>query len=157
MYDDENVNPKVYKKHPPLVLSRKAMEAWEKEEKKKKEILYQKHHPTSFFTKFASVFDDDNVDGEQYELPNGENFPQTETHVSENAAEAFLDYVQKVADEVYKKYIINPRKIIMTDDDNVKYESATHCHICEDKLAPTHAHCHRENENVKNCELCQKN
>ena len=127
---------------------------WKKEKKKSKELFNQKHHAASYFTKFASVFDD--VEGdERYELPNVDNFPQTETCVGENVAETFLDYVQKVAEETYKKYIKKPKELIMNSDDIVKYESATECHICKKKLNPTYLHCHRKNE--KDCDLCRKN
>ena len=67
-------------------------------EKKKKQIKFQTHNDASYYTKFVSI-------DSEFSLPEMDNFPQQETYVGENAAEHFLDYVQDVAGNIYKKYI----------------------------------------------------
>ena len=126
----------------PLVLTEKGVKAWNKEQKEqRKEFRYQKHRAASYFTKFVSI------DGVDYTLSEVEDFPQADTYVGYDAVEVFLDYVQRVANETYKKYIKTPREIDMSDEDEQHFRSATHCHICEKELSRDNDvivrdHCH---------------
>ena len=101
-----------------------------------KEIAYQSHTPASE----CDLSQHDNFE-----------FPQQKTYVGEVAAEHFLDYVQTVADKIFKKYIKKPKEMIYTKEDKRKFEEATKCHICDKDFVKLHSHCHRENET---CELC---
>ena len=95
----------------------------------RKQVKFKTHEPASYFTKFVSI-------DPQFALPEEDNFqfPQTDTYVGEDAAEKFLDYVQAVAKGIFKKYIVNKKEMIYTDEDKKKFEEATHCHICEKEL-----------------------
>ena len=94
-----------------------------------KEVKYQSHTPASYFTKFVSI-------DSEFNLPerDGFEFPQRNTHVGEDAAEHFLDYVQTVADKIFKKYIAKPKDMIYNNEDKTKFEEATKCHICDKKF-----------------------
>lgn len=107
----------------------------------KKEIKYQTHKAASYYTKIVSI-------DPEFSLPENEEFkfPQKETYTGEDAAEHFLDYMQKVASKIYHKYIINPRPMIFTPDNEREHEDARECHICLKKFKETDCivrdHCH---------------
>ena len=65
------------------------------EKRNQKEKVYQSRTRASYFTKFVSI--DPEFD-----------YPQKETYVCEDATKHFLDYVQKVPKETYKKYMKKP-------------------------------------------------
>ena len=115
--------------------------------REKKEFEYQSHTGASYFTKFVSVDPD-------FAIPehDGFEFPQKNTYVGENAAENFLDYVQTVAEKIYKKYIQKPKEMIYTESDIKIFENSNECHICKNKLVRQILHCHREAETT--CSLC---
>ena len=48
-------------------------------------------------------------------------------HLGEDAAEHFLDYVQTVADKIFKKYIKKSNEMVYTEVDKMKFEMATEC------------------------------
>ena len=83
----------------------------------KKEVKYQSHEPVSYFTKFVSI-------DPSFTLDQDENFefPQKQTYTGTNAAEHFLDYVQTVADKIFKKYIDKPKDMVFSDADKEKFE-----------------------------------
>ena len=90
-------------------------------ESSNKEIEYQSHTPASYFTKFVSIDPD-------FDLPEHDNFEFPQDNVGEDAAEHFLDYVQTVADKIFKKYIKKPKEMIYTEEDKKRrriYTSTT--------------------------------
>ena len=87
----------------------------------------------------------------------GFQFPQKDTYVGMDAAEHFLDYVIKVADLTYKKYIENEKKIIFTLEDEKKFEMADDCHICEKNFGIYVPHCHNKDEKEDDCAMCKIN
>ena len=109
-------------------------------ESSNKEIEYQSHTPASYFIKFVSI-------DPEFDLPEHDNFefPQQNTYVGEDAAEHFLDYVQTVADQIFKKYIKKPKEMIYTEEDRKTFDMAKECHICSEEFI-------RENETT--CDLC---
>lgn len=42
----------------------------------------------------------------------------------------FLDYVQAVAETIFKKYIKYSKKMVFNDEDKKVFDNATSCHIC---------------------------
>ena len=83
----------------------------------------------------------------------GFDFPQKETYVGIDTAEHFLDYVTKVANLVYKKYIDKPKEMMFTHEDEKKFEMTLNCHICEQKLVRVIPHCHNQDENEDDCPM----
>ena len=87
----------------------------------------------------------------------GFQFPQKDTYVGMDAAEHFLDYVIKVADLTYKKYIEEEKKIIFTREDEEKFDMADECHICDKRFVRAIAHCHNKDEMEDDCSMCEVN
>ena len=101
--------------------------------KKKKEVAYQSHEPASFPYKIVSFDPSYNHEIEIYS--------------GENAAEEFLDSLQRDADFIYKKYIKNIKKMDeLTEEENAGFDTATTCYICKkdftDDNIKVHDHCH---------------
>lgn len=116
-------------------------------ETSRKEFKYQSHKPASYFTKFVSI-------DPEFTLPSDDcfEFPQQETYIGEDSAENFLDYVQAVADKIFKKYIKHPKDMIYSDENKKVFENASSCHICSKPFKRLTLHCHREGET--SCNLC---
>ena len=100
---------------------------------------YQKHKPSgySYFTKF---FDD------KIYKPCLKEY--TANSPDDDVAKKFVLSLDKEAKKIYE--IIKSRdkeyykKVVMTEEDKIDYEYATHCHICENKLGEDKVldHCH---------------
>ena len=116
-------------------------------ETSKKETKYQTHTAASYFTKFTSIDPDFTLSEDDCF-----QFPQRKTHVGDDVAEHFLDYVQTVAEKIYKKYIEKPKDMIYTSADEIVFDNSTSCHICKENFRRPIDHCHNKDETK--CALC---
>ena len=102
--------------------------------KKKKEVAYQVHKPISHSYQITSIDPAYNH--------------KSEIYCGENAAEHFIDSLQKQAALIHKEYILNPKKMKkLTIEQQREYDSATTCHICSEKFLndedpKVRDHCH---------------
>ena len=112
-------------------------------ESSNKEVEYQSHTPASYFTKFVSI-------DPEFDLQEHDNFefPEQHSYVGQDAVEHFLDDVQTVADQIFKKNIMKPKEMIYTEEDDKKFKMAKECHFCNEEFIRPQLHCHRENETI---------
>ena len=99
-------------------------------EKKTTHTKYQAHKPVSYFTKVVSIDPKFQLDQEQ-----DFQFPQKDTYVGEDCVSHFLDYMTKVADKTYHKLFDKPSEMIFTPEDEIQYNAATECHICDKRYS----------------------
>merc|ERR1711954_255902 len=60
--------------------------------------------------------------------------PQIDSYRGADAGEVFVDKLQSLSDELYKKIKNADAKKVFTDIDKEDFKNATHCHICEVEL-----------------------
>ena len=46
----------------------------------------------------------------------------------------FIEHVVKLTHQIYQNYYKNPKTMLFNSEDQKDFKSATHCHICEQKL-----------------------
>ena len=88
---------------------------------------YQKHSPSGF-SYLIKCFDDDIL------APHLRHY--TAESPDDNIPRLFIESLESDIKEIYNKFKI-PKKMVMTPEDEIDYEKATHCHICEGKLKKT--------------------
>ena len=100
---------------------------------------YQKHKPSGF-SYLIKCFDDNLL------APHLRHY--TAESPDDNIPRLFIESLEKDIKEIYNKFKI-PKKMVMTQEDEIDYEKATNCHICEGKLKKTddkdkkvRDHCH---------------
>merc|ERR1712112_331706 len=60
--------------------------------------------------------------------------PQIDSYRGADAGEVFVDKLQSLSDELYKKIKNADAKMVFTDTGKEDFKNATHCHICEGEL-----------------------
>ena len=88
----------------------------------KKETPYQVHEPASFAYLIVSVVPDYKHEIKMFK--------------GENVVLDFLKSLQKDAKEIFEKYILKPKKMIITPEQEAEYQKSTTCHICEKEINP---------------------
>ena len=88
---------------------------------------YQKHRPSGF-SYLIKCFDDN--------LLSPKLVHYTAESPKDNVPQLFIESLEKDIKEIYNRFKI-PKKMVMTREDEIDYEKATHCHICEGKLKKT--------------------
>ena len=88
---------------------------------------YQKHSPSGF-NYLIKCFDDNLL------APHLRHY--TAESPDDNIPRLFIESLESDIKEIYNKFKI-PKKMVMTPEDEIDYEKATHCHICEGKLKKT--------------------
>ncbi len=69
----------------------------------------------------------------------------------ENCVTEFLDSLQQDVREI-KKILHRPIELIMSEEDEQRFQAATSCHICNKTFV--RPHCHNEHEDEANCMIC---
>ena len=88
---------------------------------------YQKHKPSGF-SYLIKCFDDN--------LLSQKLVKYTAESPKDNIPQLFIESLEKDIKEIYNRFKI-PKEMVMTPEDKIDYEKATHCHICEGKLKKT--------------------
>ena len=88
---------------------------------------YQKHKPSGF-SYLIKCFDDNIL------APHLRHY--TAESPDDNIPQLFIESLESDIKEIYNKFK-KPKKMVMTPEDEIDYEKATHCHICEGKLKKT--------------------
>ena len=105
-------------------------------EKGKTKIAYQTHEAASFGYKIVSI--------------NPAYHHDIEIFSGENAAEHFLDSLQREAKLIYDKYITKPKKMKeLTEAEQIEFDEATTCHICKKEFK------NDENDEDKDYKKCK--
>ena len=126
-------DPELQKKYlddPPGGMTKKGERIWREEASKA--VKYQEHKAVSYNYLITS-----NVPGYQ---------TKSVIYKGEDAAEHFLDSVSESVRHIFDEYIKKPKKIIMDQDAEERFEAATCCHICKkefgagDKRVKDHDH-----------------
>jgi len=109
---------------------------------------FQKHTPSSFCY-HIKCFDDAVY----------KQSPVTFTAESkdDDVAQIFVDTLEKNIKEIYQQFKF-PKKMIFTKDDEIKFNAATTCHICEKEIkkkSTDHCHVTRRNKD-KTCIICKQ-
>ena len=101
-------------------------------DEKQKEFAYQEHVPVSYSYKIVSIDPGFVHDQKLYKGP--------------SAAEHFLDTLQAESRDIFKKYITNPKPLMLSDKDEMAFQYASKCHICERDFVENDVkvrdHCH---------------
>ena len=94
---------------------------------------YQKHRPSGF-SYLIKCFDDD--------IFSPKLVKYTAKSPDEDIPQLFIESLEKDIKYIYNRFKI-PKKMVMTPEDEINYEKATHCHICEEEIdLKFHDHCH---------------
>ena len=101
---------------------------------------YQKHKPSGF-SYLIKCFDDD--------LFSPKLVQYTAKSPDDNIPQLFIESLESDIKEIYNRFKI-PKKMVMTPEDKINFEKATHCHICEVLIEETNDerykkvrdHCH---------------
>ena len=98
---------------------------------------YQKHRPSGY-SYLIKCFDD--------ELLSPKLVHYTAKSPDEDIPQLFVESLEKDIKEIYNRFKI-PKKMVMTQEDKIDYEKATHCHICEEEIdkdedIKVRDHCH---------------
>ena len=88
---------------------------------------YQKHKPSGF-SYLIKCFDDN--------LLSPKLVKYTAESPNDNVSQLFIESLEKDIKDIYNRFK-KPRKMVMTIDDQIDYNNATHCHICEKELEDT--------------------
>ena len=88
---------------------------------------YQKHKPSGFCY-LIKCFDDN--------LFSPKLVQYTAESLNDNIPQLFIESLEKDIKEIYNRFKI-PKKMVMTQEDNIDFRRATHCHICEEELEDT--------------------
>ena len=100
--------------------------------------IYQKHEPNSFCIYLKAL------DGMK---TNFKPIVYTKKTPDDDVSEKFIEYVVELSHKIYKDYYQNPKSLILTKEEEKEFQSATICHICEEKLSSdkkskVRDHCH---------------
>ena len=93
--------------------------------------VFQEHIPCSFAFKVTSIDPDCN--------------PEIVVNKGEDAADQFIETLQKQASDIYNHYIKNPKPMIpLTIDEEEQFNRVESCHICSKPLGVdrVRGHCH---------------
>ena len=75
-------------------------------------------------------------------------------YVGVDAGTNLLDSLQNDLDTHIKPWIEGNVEMIWDEDTQKTFDTATHCHICEEKLQLPIHHCHNDGESDETCTLC---
>ena len=100
--------------------------------------IYQKHEPNSFCVYLKAL------DGIKTNI---KPFLYTKENPDEDVSEKFIEYVMELTHKIYKDYYQKPKPLVLTKEEEKEFQSATICHICEEKLSldkksKVRDHCH---------------
>ena len=87
---------------------------------------YQKHEPSSFCIYLKAL------DGM---ITNFKPILYTKKTPDEDISEKFIKHVVKLTHKIYKDYYKKPKPYNLTSQEEKEFQSATECHICEEKLS----------------------
>ena len=87
---------------------------------------YQKHEPNSFCLYLKTL------DGMK---TNFKPILYTKKTPDEDVSEKFIEHVVKLTHKIYQDYYKKPKPYNLTDKEEKEFQSATICHICEEKLS----------------------
>ena len=96
---------------------------------------YQKHEPSGFCLYLKGLVD------------NFKPIVYTKKKPDEDISKKFIQYVVKLTHKIYKDYYQKPKPLVLTKEEEKEFQSATICHICEEKLSldkksKVKDHCH---------------
>ena len=99
---------------------------------------YQKHEPNSFCIVLKTL---DGIEN------NFKPYLFTKKTPDEDVSEKFVECIVKITKSIYKKYYQKPKPLLLTKEEEKEFQSATICHICEEKLSTdkkskVRDHCH---------------
>ena len=71
----------------------------------------------------------------------------TKNNPDDDVSEKFIECVVKLTHKIYKDFYQKPKPLILTKEEEKEFQSATICHICEEKLSSdkklkVRDHCH---------------
>ena len=87
---------------------------------------YQKHEPSGFCLYLKTL---DGLD------TNFKPIVYTKKTPDEDICKKFIKLVTKLTHKIYKDYYKKPKPYNLTDNEEKEFQSATTCHICEEKLS----------------------
>ena len=88
--------------------------------------IYQKHEPNSFYLYLKTL------DGMK---TNFKPILYTKKTPDENVSKKFIKCVVKLTHKLYQDYYKKPKPLNLTSQEEKEFQSATICHICEEKLS----------------------
>ena len=99
---------------------------------------YQKHEPSYFYIYLKAL---DGIEN------NIKPILYTKENPDEDVSEKFIEYVVELTHKIYKDYYQKPKPVVLTKEEEKEFQSATICHICEEKLftdkkSKVRDHCH---------------
>ena len=100
--------------------------------------IYQKHEPNSFCIYLKTL---DKMKS------NFKPILYTKKTPDEDVSEKFIECVVKLTHKIYKDYYQKTKPLVLTKEEEKEFQSATICHICEEKLSTdkkskVRDHCH---------------
>ena len=100
--------------------------------------IYQKHEPNSFCLYLKAL------DGMK---TNFKPILYTKKTPDEDVSEKFIECVVELTHKLYEDYYQKPKPLVLTKEEEKGFQSATICHICEEKLSSdkktkVRDHCH---------------
>ena len=84
---------------------------------------YQKHEPSGFCLHLKGVVD------------NFKPIVYTKKKPDEDISKKFIENVVKLTHMIYKNYYQKPKLLVLSKEEEKEFQSATKCHICEEKLS----------------------
>lgn len=108
-----------------------------------KQTAYQEHAPISYAYKIVSIDPKYNSNIKLYR--------------GEDAAQHFLKEVTRECEDIFQTYIKVPKEMVKDEKSEKIFQEATMCCICNEALKPLTLHCHNNNEDVENCDMCIQN
>ena len=99
---------------------------------------YQKHEPSSFCIYLKAL---DGIEN------NFKPILYTKKNPDDDVSEKFIECVVKLTHKIYKDYYQKLKPLVLTKEEEKEFQSATICHICEEKLysdkkSKVRDHCH---------------
>ena len=99
---------------------------------------YQKHEPNSFCIYLKAL---DGIEN------NFKPILYTKKNPDDDVSEKFIECVVKLTHKIYKDYYQKPKPLILSKEEEKKFQSVTICHVCEEKLSTdkkskVRDHCH---------------
>ena len=96
---------------------------------------YQKHEPSGFCLYLKTL------------VGNFKPIVYTKKTSDEDISKKFIEYVVELTHKIYKDYYQKPKPLVLTKEEEKQFQSATICHICEEKLSldkksKVKDHCH---------------
>ena len=96
---------------------------------------YQKHEPSGFFLYLKGL------------VGNFKPIVYTKKKSDEDISKKFIEYVVELTHKIYKDYYQKPKPLVLTKEEEKEFQSASICHICEEKLSldkksKVKDHCH---------------